>query len=42
MLNAGRIVERGTHAERLAEDGLYRQMWQLQQARQEMELIPGL
>ena len=42
VLDAGRIVERGTHAELLAEDGLYRQMWQLQQARQEMELIPAL
>ncbi|RXZ33118.1 ABC transporter ATP-binding protein/permease [Oxalobacteraceae bacterium CAVE-383] len=42
VLDAGRIVERGTHGELLAEDGLYRQMWQLQQARQEMELTPAL
>jgi ABC-type transport system involved in Fe-S cluster assembly fused permease/ATPase subunit len=42
VLDAGRITERGTHAELLAHGGLYRQMWQLQQARQEMELIPAL
>jgi ABC-type transport system involved in Fe-S cluster assembly fused permease/ATPase subunit len=42
VLDAGRIVERGTHGELLAYDGLYRQMWQLQQARQEMELMPAL
>jgi ABC-type transport system involved in Fe-S cluster assembly fused permease/ATPase subunit len=42
VLDGGRITERGTHAQLLALDGLYRQMWQLQQARQEMELIPAL
>jgi ABC-type transport system involved in Fe-S cluster assembly fused permease/ATPase subunit len=45
VLDAGRITERGTHAELLAqENSLYRQMWQLQQVRQEMELelIPEL
>jgi ABC-type transport system involved in Fe-S cluster assembly fused permease/ATPase subunit len=42
VLDGGRITERGTHAELLALDGLYRQMWQLQQARQEMELMPAL
>jgi ABC-type transport system involved in Fe-S cluster assembly fused permease/ATPase subunit len=42
VLDGGRITERGTHAQLLALDGMYRQMWQLQQARQEMELIPAL
>jgi ATP-binding cassette subfamily B protein len=31
VLEAGRIVERGRHQELLARDGLYRQMWTLQQ-----------
>ncbi|WP_426116686.1 ABCB family ABC transporter ATP-binding protein/permease [Massilia sp. PWRC2] len=33
VLDHGRIVERGTHQALLAEDGLYAQMWQRQQAR---------
>ncbi len=35
VLDHGRIVERGTHPELLAAAGLYAQMWQRQQARQD-------
>ncbi|HEY4542612.1 MAG TPA: ABC transporter ATP-binding protein/permease [Noviherbaspirillum sp.] len=36
VLDHGRIVERGTHAQLLVADGLYAQMWARQQARQEL------
>ena len=32
VLEAGRVVERGAHAQLLALDGRYAQMWRLQQA----------
>jgi ABC-type transport system involved in Fe-S cluster assembly fused permease/ATPase subunit len=35
VLDHGRIVERGTHATLIAADGLYKQMWDRQQARQD-------
>ena len=38
VLDHGRIVERGTHQALLAADGLYTQMWERQQARQDEEL----
>jgi len=38
VLDHGRIVERGTHQALLAENGLYAQMWERQQARQDEEL----
>jgi len=38
VLDHGRIVERGTHQSLLAEDGLYAQMWQRQQAKVEEEV----
>ncbi len=38
VLDHGRIVERGTHQSLLAANGLYQQMWERQQARQDEEL----
>jgi ATP-binding cassette, subfamily B, heavy metal transporter len=32
VLHAGQVVERGTHAELLAQAGRYAQMWRLQQS----------
>ena len=34
VLDAGRVVERGAHADLLARDGRYAQMWRLQQSRE--------
>jgi ATP-binding cassette subfamily B protein len=42
VLDHGRIVERGTHQSLLAANGLYAQMWERQQARQDEELASPL
>ncbi|MFL9927019.1 ABC transporter ATP-binding protein/permease [Herbaspirillum lusitanum] len=38
VMDQGRIIERGTHMQLLAADGLYTQMWMRQQARDEDEV----
>jgi ATP-binding cassette subfamily B protein len=41
VMDGGRIVEQGTHLELLEQQGLYHQMWQLQQKeRQTLEMVP--
>jgi ATP-binding cassette subfamily B protein len=38
VMDKGKIVERGTHQELLAEQGLYAHLWQLQQEEREHKL----
>jgi len=42
VVDHGRIVERGTHAALIAANGLYKQMWDRQQARQDEALASPL
>jgi ATP-binding cassette subfamily B protein len=42
VMDAGRIVERGRHAELLAAAGYYAQMWRLQQEERKVGIEPGL
>jgi ABC-type transport system involved in Fe-S cluster assembly fused permease/ATPase subunit len=42
VLDHGRIIERGTHAQLLAQNGAYAQMWERQQARQEAPASGGV
>jgi len=41
VLDKGQIVERGTHAELLARGGIYRRIWDLQQAEREVNGEPA-
>lgn len=41
VLDHGRIVERGTHASLLSEDGLYAAMWTLQQQSADADVAPS-
>jgi ATP-binding cassette subfamily B protein len=42
VLEQGRIVERGTHAELLARGGIYAHLWSLQQQEQELRAVGGV
>jgi ATP-binding cassette subfamily B protein len=42
VLEAGRVVERGPHADLLAQNGRYAQMWRLQQAGQDGDAEAGV